>query len=171
VITVHQEQHNTATSSGVCSCTFKPQHHQMLLWLTHWPEHLRLYTQSYYLWCKWTASDFIRVPCFFIAGSFIIQFILWTVSSSGIRCHVVRWVVPDVPPKLRVQLNGLHGVISQKMILFITTAVKTSNPTIYSMFTHSESQISLMGGWMKFNCKNHGNGIIIAITVSHYDPC
>jgi hypothetical protein len=27
-----------------------------------------------------------------------------------------------------VQLNGLHGVISQKMILFITTAVKTSNP-------------------------------------------
>jgi hypothetical protein len=29
----------------------------------------------------------------------------------------------------RLKLNGLHGVISQKMILFITTAVKTSNPT------------------------------------------
>jgi hypothetical protein len=28
-------------------------------------------------------------------------------------------------------LNGLHGVISQKMILFITTAVRTSNPTIW----------------------------------------
>jgi hypothetical protein len=28
-----------------------------------------------------------------------------------------------------LKLNGLHGVISQKMILFITTAVKTSNPT------------------------------------------
>jgi hypothetical protein len=27
------------------------------------------------------------------------------------------------------QLNRLHGVISQKMILFITTAVETSNPT------------------------------------------
>jgi hypothetical protein len=26
-------------------------------------------------------------------------------------------------------LNGLHGVISQKMVLFITTAVRTSNPT------------------------------------------
>jgi hypothetical protein len=26
-------------------------------------------------------------------------------------------------------LNGLHGVISQNMILFITTAVKTSDPT------------------------------------------
>jgi hypothetical protein len=27
-----------------------------------------------------------------------------------------------------LKLNGLHGVLSQKMILFITTAVKTSNP-------------------------------------------
>jgi hypothetical protein len=34
-----------------------------------------------------------------------------------------------VPPKRRLTLNGLHGVISQTMILFITTAVKTSNPT------------------------------------------
>jgi hypothetical protein len=25
--------------------------------------------------------------------------------------------------------NGIHGVISQKMELFITTAVRTSNPT------------------------------------------
>jgi hypothetical protein len=33
------------------------------------------------------------------------------------------------PPKRWLQLNGLHGVISQKMILFITTAVKTSNQT------------------------------------------
>jgi hypothetical protein len=28
-----------------------------------------------------------------------------------------------------MKLNGLHGVISQKMIFFITTAMKTSNPT------------------------------------------
>jgi hypothetical protein len=28
-----------------------------------------------------------------------------------------------------VGLNGLHGVISQKMVLFITTAVRTPNPT------------------------------------------
>jgi hypothetical protein len=32
-------------------------------------------------------------------------------------------------PKRRLHLNRLHGVTSQKMILFITTAVKTSNPT------------------------------------------
>jgi hypothetical protein len=30
-----------------------------------------------------------------------------------------------VPPKSRLKLNGLHGVISQKMIRFITTTVKT----------------------------------------------
>jgi hypothetical protein len=34
-----------------------------------------------------------------------------------------------VPPKLRLTLNGLHRGISQKMVLFITTAVRTSNPT------------------------------------------
>jgi hypothetical protein len=33
------------------------------------------------------------------------------------------------PPKLQLTLNGVHGITSQKMILFITTAVKTSNPT------------------------------------------
>jgi hypothetical protein len=35
----------------------------------------------------------------------------------------------DVPPKRRLTLNGLHDVISQKLIPFITAAVKTSNPT------------------------------------------
>jgi hypothetical protein len=25
--------------------------------------------------------------------------------------------------------NGLHGVISQKIVIFITTVVRTSNPT------------------------------------------
>jgi hypothetical protein len=34
-----------------------------------------------------------------------------------------------VPPKRRLTLKGLHGVISQKLVLFITTAVRTSNPT------------------------------------------
>jgi hypothetical protein len=34
----------------------------------------------------------------------------------------------NVPPKRRLTLNGLYGVISQKMILIITTAVRTSNP-------------------------------------------
>jgi hypothetical protein len=36
----------------------------------------------------------------------------------------------------RLHLNRLHGVTSQKMILFITTAVKTSNPTYSVTLLH-----------------------------------
>jgi hypothetical protein len=35
----------------------------------------------------------------------------------------------DVTPKRRFTLNGVHGIISQKKILFITTGVRTSVPT------------------------------------------
>jgi hypothetical protein len=45
----------------------------------------------------------------------------------------------DVPPKLRLKLNGLHGVISQKMILFTTTVVKTSNLTPSSSVSPANS--------------------------------
>jgi hypothetical protein len=34
-----------------------------------------------------------------------------------------------VPPKRLLTFNGLHCVISQKTELFITTGVRTSNPT------------------------------------------
>jgi hypothetical protein len=33
------------------------------------------------------------------------------------------------PPKVQLTVNGLRGVISQKIALFITTAVRTSEPT------------------------------------------
>jgi hypothetical protein len=36
---------------------------------------------------------------------------------------------PLAPPKRRLTFNRLHGVISLKIELFITTAVRTSNPT------------------------------------------
>jgi hypothetical protein len=35
----------------------------------------------------------------------------------------------SVPPKRRLTFNGLHGVIAQKIQIFITTGVRTSNPT------------------------------------------
>jgi hypothetical protein len=38
-------------------------------------------------------------------------------------------------PECRLKLSGLHGIISQKMILFIITAVKTSNPTELTLVT------------------------------------
>jgi hypothetical protein len=44
----------------------------------------------------------------------------------------------DVPLKLRLTFNGLHGIISKKIVLFITTAVRTLNPSrgfiIYTVF-------------------------------------
>jgi hypothetical protein len=39
-----------------------------------------------------------------------------------------------VIPIHRLAFNGLHGVISQKTELFITTAVRTSNPARKNMF-------------------------------------
>jgi hypothetical protein len=41
--------------------------------------------------------------------------------------QVARWR-QYVPPKRRLKLNGPHGVISQKMVVMINTAVRTSNP-------------------------------------------
>jgi hypothetical protein len=45
-----------------------------------------------------------------------------------------RWYVPS---KRRLALNGLHGVISQKIVLFITTTVRSSNPTNILHFNRS----------------------------------
>jgi hypothetical protein len=36
-----------------------------------------------------------------------------------------------VPPKRPLTFNGLHGVISQNVVLFITTAVRTCIPTLH----------------------------------------
>jgi hypothetical protein len=70
-----------------------------------------------------------------------------TSENDEAGCSLVCWTILRpwrrrryVPPKRRVQLYRLHGVISQKMILFKTTAVKTSNPTTaldFDSITHS----------------------------------
>jgi hypothetical protein len=39
------------------------------------------------------------------------------------------------PPKRRLTFNGLHDVISQKIVIFITTAVRTSNPAYCTLFS------------------------------------
>jgi hypothetical protein len=41
-----------------------------------------------------------------------------------------RWSL-YVPPKSRLTFNRLHGVISQKIELCLSTAVRISNPTWY----------------------------------------
>jgi hypothetical protein len=55
---------------------------------------------------------------------------IWRVSSSGMWRRIVCWDATDVSEERRLHLNRLHGVIFQKTILFISTAVKTSNPTL-----------------------------------------
>jgi hypothetical protein len=53
-------------------------------------------------------------------------------------------------PKHRLTFNILHGVTSQKTELFITTAVRTSNPTSVVPFTVKLKEIRLL----KCICKN-----------------
>jgi hypothetical protein len=48
-----------------------------------------------------------------------------------------------VPPKRRLTLNELHGVISQKMVLFTTTAVRTSNPVYISIYIFLSLELPL----------------------------
>jgi hypothetical protein len=53
-----------------------------------------------------------------------------TAGQPGcIECHVVLLWRRYISPKRRLTFNGLHGIISQKIELLITTAVRTSNPT------------------------------------------
>jgi hypothetical protein len=54
--------------------------------------------------------------------------------------------LPRVPPKRRLTFNGLHSVISQKIKLFITTVLITSNPTsLHWDFLYKENT-----GWQGF---------------------
>jgi hypothetical protein len=58
-----------------------------------------------------------------IASIFRVEEIISAINQEASRWR--RYVFP----KRWLTFNGLHGVISQKLILFMTTAVKTSNPT------------------------------------------
>jgi hypothetical protein len=55
--------------------------------------------------------------------------------QAELSCWFHAWLIrawrwrQHVHPKVQLTFNGLHGVISQKIELFITTAVRTSNPT------------------------------------------
>jgi hypothetical protein len=64
------------------------------------------------------------------------------------RCFLAQLILRPwgwrryVRTKRRLTFNGLHGVISQKIVLFITTAVRTSNPTnVYSSAGSLQSDI------------------------------
>jgi hypothetical protein len=54
--------------------------------------------------------------------------ISWARNQSESRWQAWRWS-RYVPPKRQQTFNGLHGVICQKIALFIIIAVRTSNLT------------------------------------------
>jgi hypothetical protein len=89
-------------------------------------ENVQHMCQFKYFSCHKTADQYFLSPC------------CDSVTEQLARCFAElrpwRWR-RYVPPKCRVPLNALHSVISQKKILFKTTAVKTSNPTCTSYFT------------------------------------
>jgi hypothetical protein len=68
-----------------------------------------------------------------------------------------RW---HVPPKRPLTFNGLHGVISQKMELFITTAVRTSNPTCLTTLIFLSSFVALdnRSSELLFTCITNSTG-------------
>jgi hypothetical protein len=58
----------------------------------------------------------------------------WSLAWLSLR----PWMWWHVTPRRRLTFNGLHGVISQKIELFITTGVRTSSPTNYMMLVNNE---------------------------------
>jgi hypothetical protein len=56
-----------------------------------------------------------------------ISMLLWWFLARLIR-RPWRWR-RYFSPKHRLRFNGLHGVIPQNILLFITTSLRTSNPT------------------------------------------
>jgi hypothetical protein len=64
------------------------------------------------------------------------------------------------PLKRWLTFNSLHGVISQKIEFFITTAVRTSNPTwkltVYNSYKLIHSFIHSIDRWA-YSVSNHGS--------------
>jgi hypothetical protein len=76
--------------------------------------------------------------------------VYWRVIFSGSACHLLSsWFLARlilrpwrwrryVPPKRRLTLNVLQGVISQKIEVFITTAVRNIKSYIFSLMLSHE---------------------------------
>jgi hypothetical protein len=76
--------------------------------------------------------------------------VFWHIASIFRACHQLSWWILArlilwpwrwrryVPPKRQLTFSRLHNVISQKIVLFITTAVRTSSPTTLLCFFHND---------------------------------
>jgi hypothetical protein len=92
---------------------------------------------------SWQANENWGPSFYFSPASYII----WNFRPADYSaCHLLsRWHLDRliwpwrwrryVPPECWLTFNGLHSIISQNIVLFITTAVRTSNPTILNLPT------------------------------------
>jgi hypothetical protein len=66
--------------------------------------------------------------------------------------------------KRRLTFNGLHGVISQKIELFITTAVRTSNPAellkFANLFTRCQHLLDTVTEESRINESSFTNAVM-----------
>jgi hypothetical protein len=67
-------------------------------------------------------------------------------TSILLSCWYLAWLRRRyVPPKRQLTFNGLHGVISQMIILFVTTAVRPQIlHVLYSLTVEQLMSIQLM---------------------------
>jgi hypothetical protein len=93
----------------------------------------------------WTTKLRLKSSVFWTVTTRSVQNVNWRLGQMC-RLHFQGWRVSQarhqhkadskekwrqyVPPKCQMTFNRLHGIIYQKTELFITTAVRTSNPTI-----------------------------------------
>jgi hypothetical protein len=62
-------------------------------------------------------------------GTYRLHLLAFTLVFCSLILRPWRWR-RYIPPKRRLTFNGLHCIISQKIGLFINTAVRTSNPEL-----------------------------------------
>jgi hypothetical protein len=101
---------------------------------------------------RFVRNEFLLELCYLPHAGFFLGYRSWRQ-----RQHI--------PPKRRLNINGLHGVILKKIELSITTAVRTSNPTPYNNFNYENStpitvarglrhELSslawMLGSWVRF---------------------
>jgi hypothetical protein len=84
-----------------------------------------------------------------IASIFRVEKTSWARKQRESRWQRWRRYVPSK----RLTSNGLHGVISEKMVLFITTAVRSSNPRSLHLFV---GYITSDGRMTDETCKGFG---------------
>jgi hypothetical protein len=139
-------------------------------------------------------SYVILISCFFLNNSAVIKSsILWSITprsplkvnrrfggTCSLHLRGWRWRC-HVPPKRRLTFNSVHDVIPQRIELFITTGVRTSNPTTlllpkYAWFA-SDNIVTLL--WNSLHCSLPLNMVIrllrnltLEVAVSYYEtPC